>query len=60
MIPNKLYLKYMLVKLLAKENKKEKAKLICNDILESKVKVNSAAVLQMKEEIKYLPASIKN
>ncbi|MCX6149228.1 MAG: hypothetical protein NTX22_01745 [Ignavibacteriales bacterium] len=45
---------------MAKENKKEKAKLICNDILESKVKVNSAAVLQMKEEIKYLPASIKN
>ena len=57
-IPSLFYPKYLLAKLLVKENKKDGAELLCREILNSKAKVKSTAVSQMKEKIKTLLTSL--
>lgn len=59
MIPNLFYPKYLLAKLFVKEKKIEEAKILSKEILESKAKIRSTAVKQMKEEIRILFASFK-
>ena len=58
MVPNLLYPKYLLVKLLAKEKKIDEAKILCTEVLKSKTKVKSTAISQMKEELKNLIISL--
>lgn len=59
MIPNLFYPKYLLAKLFVKEKKIEEAKILSKEILESKAKIRSTAVKQMKEEIRILFTSFK-
>ena len=60
MIPNLLYPKYLLAKLLVKDNKVESAKLLCTEILNSNEKIESKATVQMKGELKTLLVSLNN
>ncbi|PIQ08950.1 MAG: hypothetical protein COW71_09105 [Ignavibacteriales bacterium CG18_big_fil_WC_8_21_14_2_50_31_20] len=51
MIPHKFYPKYLVTKLFIKTLELEKAKLWADQILNDKAKVNSTAVLEMRDEI---------
>ena len=60
MIPHKFYPKYLLTKFFIKNLKFEKAKLWADQILNDKAKVNSTAVLEMKDEIAKLVKDINS
>ena len=60
MIPNILYPKYLLVKLLNKENKINDARVLCRSILEFKVKKKTTADSQIKKEVKTLLESLNS
>lgn len=60
MIPHKFYPKYLLTKFFIKNLKFEKAKLWADQILNDKAKVNSTAVLEMRDEIAKLTKDINS
>ncbi|PIQ08105.1 MAG: hypothetical protein COW71_13520 [Ignavibacteriales bacterium CG18_big_fil_WC_8_21_14_2_50_31_20] len=53
-IPNRLYPKYMLVKMYVKNNKRDKAKNLALQIINSKAKVTSLAEKEIKKEMQEL------
>ncbi|MCF7740235.1 MAG: O-antigen ligase family protein [Candidatus Marinimicrobia bacterium] len=51
-VPHQMYPKYLLVKLYKKNNKMNKAISKANEIIDMKIKINSTAIRQMKNEVK--------
>ena len=51
-IPNRMYPKYMLAKLYQKSGNMKKLSFKANEILNMKIKVNSAAIIEMQDKVK--------